>query len=177
MGTSEKSKRRARGSRPVDVVIDTPRGSRCKFKLDDSTGRLQLGKLLPRGATFPSNFGFIPSTIAEDGDALDVLVLVDEALPVGCHVSVRIIGVLEAKQSERGRKAIRNDRLIGVIETEHNPPEMRSIHELSAQQRRELVHFFSSYNLIEGRRFRSLGWKDADQALGLIEQARRRATA
>src|SRR5205823_618252 len=127
---------------PVDVVIDTPRGSRCKYKFDRSTGKFRMGKLLPRGASFPYNFGFVPGTRGDDGDAIDVLVLLDEALVVGVVVSVRLIGVLEAKQSEKGRRAIRNDRLIGVVETEYNSPELQSVDDLIELQRNELVHFF-----------------------------------
>src|SRR5437879_5192349 len=88
---SVRSKSGRAASAPIDVVIDTPRGSRCKYKFDNTSGHFRLGKLLPRGATFPYNFGFIPSAIGEDGDALDVLVLVDEPVAIGCHVPVRII--------------------------------------------------------------------------------------
>jgi inorganic pyrophosphatase len=166
-------RRTAQKRGPVDVIIDTPRGSRCKYKLDKSTGQFRLGKLLPRGASFPYNFGFIPGTIGEDGDAIDVLVLLDEPLFVGCCAPVRIIGVLEATQSEKRRKAIRNDRLIGVVETEYNPPEWQSVQDLIEQQRKELEHFFVSYNQIEDRHFRCIGWGNVEQALKLIAKGSR----
>src|SRR5207302_1611839 len=85
-------------------ALPPPRGSRCKYKYDPKTGVFRLGKLLPLGAGFPYNFGFVPSTRGEDGDALDVLVFLDEPVFAGCVVPVRLIGVLEAEQTEKGHK-------------------------------------------------------------------------
>src|SRR5437588_699981 len=82
----------------VHVVIDTPRGSRNKFKYDEKLGLFRLSKVLPLGSCFPYDFGFIPSTRAGDGDALDVLVLMDEPAFTGCLLRVRLIGVLQAEQ-------------------------------------------------------------------------------
>ncbi len=83
----------------MDIVIDTPKGSRCKYKYDEKTGLLRLSKILPLGACFPYNFGYVPATRGEDGDALDILVLMDEAVFAGCVVPVLLIGVLMAKQT------------------------------------------------------------------------------
>jgi inorganic pyrophosphatase len=158
----------------VNVVIDTPRGSRCKYKYDEKRDLFRLGKLLPLGASFPYDFGFIPSTRGEDGDALDVLVLLEEPVFVGCVVPVRLIGVLQGEQTENG-KTIRNDRLLGVVETRYNPPEVRSIEELHKQRFDEIEHFFISYNKMEGRRFRPTGRFGPNRAEELLEEGRRRA--
>jgi inorganic pyrophosphatase len=97
------------------VVVDTPKGSRNKYKLDERDGQWRLSKVLPQGMSFPYDFGFVPSTRGEDGDPVDVLILADEPSFPGCVVAARLIGVLEAEQTE-GRKTVRNDRLVAVVE-------------------------------------------------------------
>jgi inorganic pyrophosphatase len=96
------------------VIIETPQGSRNKFDYDAELGLFKLGGVLPAGAVFPFDFGFVPSTTGGDGDPLDVLVLMDEAAFAGCLVEARLIGVIEAKQTERDGKTTRNDRLVAV---------------------------------------------------------------
>ena len=88
--------------RPVEVVIETPAGSRNKYRYDEERGLFLLHKLLPLGTTFPFDFGFVPGTLAEDGDPVDVLVLSAEPLFQGCRVPVRLLGVIEAEQTEKG---------------------------------------------------------------------------
>src|SRR5438067_1699882 len=100
---------RERDTGLVNVVIDTPRGSRNKFKIDEKLNCFKLGRILPLGFSFPYDFGSIPGTRAEDGDALDVLLLIDEPTFAGCLVTSRLIGVIAAKQTE-DRRTIRNDR-------------------------------------------------------------------
>src|SRR3954471_14147255 len=97
----------------IHAVIETPQGSRNKYKYDEESGLFILKKVLPAGSQFPYSFGFIPKTLAEDGDPLDVLVLADEPVPVGCIVPCRLIGVLRAEQG-KGHRMTRNDRLIAV---------------------------------------------------------------
>src|SRR5262245_39465179 len=104
----------------VNVVVDTPKGCRNKYKFDEDHGQWRLSKVLPQGASFPFDFGFVPSTEADDGDPIDVLLIADEPTFVGCIVPSRLIGVLEAEQTEKG-KTIRNDRLVAVVETPYNP--------------------------------------------------------
>ena len=105
----------------TNVVVDTPKGSRNKYKFDERDGQWRLSKVLPQGSYFPFDFGFVPSTQAEDGDPIDVLLIVDEPAFPGCVVPARLIGVLEAEQTEKGQ-TIRNDRLVAVVETPYNPP-------------------------------------------------------
>src|SRR5437868_10794388 len=95
------------------VIIDTPKGFRNKFDYDPDSGLFMLGGLLPEGMMFPFDFGFIPSTLGEDGDPLDILVLLDAPAHVGCLIEVRVIGVIKAEQMEDG-KTESNDRLLGV---------------------------------------------------------------
>jgi inorganic pyrophosphatase len=140
----------------VHVVVDTPKGSRNKYKYDATLGLYRLSKVLPLGLAFPFDFGFIPSTRAEDGDALDVLVLGEEALFPGCLVTVRLVGVIQAEQTEQG-KTFRNDRLLGAIETPVNRQAIQTVDDLRAEHLDEIECFFMTYNHLEGRHFTPIG--------------------
>ena len=154
----------------VRVVIDTPKGSRNKYKFDAELGLLTLSRILPAGMSFPYDFGSIPSTRAEDGDALDVMVLSDAPLFPGCLVYVHLIGVLRAVQKER-RKMIRNDRLLASIETPVNKPALTRLDQVNGQQLKEIEHFFRSYNQAHGREFRITGRSGARQAQKMFRDA------
>ncbi len=80
----------------LNVVIETSKGSRNKLKYNPEQGLFELSKVLPAGAVFPYDFGFIPSTLGDDGDPLDVLLLLDEPVPAGCKIPARLVGVIEA---------------------------------------------------------------------------------
>jgi inorganic pyrophosphatase len=160
-------------TRTLNVIIDTPKGCRNKYKYDEDRALFQLSKMLPLGATFPFNFGFIPSTKGEGGDSLDVLVLMDEPVFVGCLVPARLIGVIEAEQTENGQ-TIRNDRLIALPETPYNAPVVQSLKDLPKAQVDDIEHFFISYNKGEGREFKPVGRFGPRRALQLIEEGARR---
>ena len=153
----------------VNAIVDTPAGSRNKYKYDEKRGLFHLHKLLPIGAAFPFDFGFIPGTRGEDGDALDVLILGEEPTFVGCLVTVRLLGIIEAKQTEK-RKTIRNDRLIVTPETEKIRPTARSLADVPKRVLTQIEHFFVSYNHAEGRVFTVLGRRGPRQAMKQIEQ-------
>src|SRR5688572_9815532 len=87
----------------LNVVIETPQGTANKLKWDANAGLFKLSHVLPSGAVFPFDFGFIPGTRGEDGDPLDVLLLIDHPVPLGCLVEARLIGVIEANQSKKGQ--------------------------------------------------------------------------
>src|SRR5262249_19771184 len=154
----------------VNVVVDTPQGSRNKYKFDEQHGQWRLSKVLPQGMYFPYDFGFIPSTRGEDGDPLDVLLLADEPAFPGCVVPARFIGVLEAEQTEGG-KTVRNDRLVAVVETRYNPAEYRSLEEVNPQRLDEIEHFFGAYNQREGRAYKPLARHGHHRGQHLVEQA------
>jgi len=158
----------------VRVIIDTPRASRNKYKFDPELGLFKLSRVLPAGMSFPFDFGSIPGTRAEDGDALDVMVLNEAPLFAGCLVLVHLIGVIRAKQTERG-KTIRNDRLLGVIETPVNKPVIRDVKALPKEQLREIEHFFRSYNEAQGRRFVVTGRAGPQAAQRILKRAMQEA--
>jgi inorganic pyrophosphatase len=161
---------REAGTRRVHVIIDTPAGSRNKYKLDSVHGLLRLSRILPEGAVFPYDFGSSPGTCAEDGDALDVLVLYSPPTFPGCLVTVRLIGMLRVEQREGGG-LVRNDRLLGVPETSVNPAPLRELRAVPKEHLRAIEHFFTSYNAFQGRQFRIIGRDGARRA----EQALQRA--
>jgi inorganic pyrophosphatase len=156
------------------LVIEAVRGSRNKYKYDPKLDVFALSKVLPLGSAFPLDFGFFPSTKGEDGDPLDGLVLAEETGAVGTVVTVVLLGVIEAEQTEE-RKTIRNDRVIGALVTEKNAPRARKLDVLTKDMREEIEHFFVSYNEVEGRKFRVLAWRGAATARRLLAQGMKRA--
>src|SRR2546423_4782961 len=114
------------------VVVETPKGSRNKFAFDAEQHIFELKKVLPAGMTFPYDFGFVPSTIADDGDPIDVLVLMDEPAFPGCVLSCRPIGVIEGEQkSKKGKE--RNDRIIAVEKEAHSFAGRRTVDHIGNQ--------------------------------------------
>src|SRR6202030_2361459 len=102
----------------LQVIVETPKGSRNKFSFDPEQEIFALKKVLPAGMVFPYDFGFLPKTIAPDGDPIDVLLLMDEPAFPGIAVRARLIGIIEGEQMD-GKKRIRNDRLVAVAEANH----------------------------------------------------------
>lgn len=151
----------------LNVVIETPRGSRSKFSYDEETGFFELSKLLPAGMVFPYSFGFIPSTRGGDGDPLDVLMLYEESLFPGCLVPARLIGGFKAKQTEKD-KLKRNDRLIAVpvLPQDYGPPQ--SIRDLDERLLNEVEEFFGQYQRLMGKEFKVLGLLGPGKALELV---------
>src|SRR5438552_11869772 len=116
----------------LNVIIETAKGSRNKLKYDAERGLFQLSKVLPRGAVFPFDFGFIPSTKGDDGDPLDVLVLMDEPAFCGCLVPARLIGAIQARQKKKNkRQATRNDRLIAIPEADEDQHATKTLSDLN----------------------------------------------
>jgi len=151
------------------LIIETPKGSRNKFKFDEQHSLFKLGGVLPAGAVFPFDFGFIPSTKGEDGDPLEVLLLMDEPAFPGCLIEARLLGVIEAEQTV-GEQTVRNDRLIAVAAEAHTHSEVESLDDLPERLLEEIEHFFVFYNEFKGKRFRPLGRFGADRARKLVEQ-------
>lgn len=148
-----------------NVIVETPKLSRNKFNYDENLELFKLGGVLPRGAVFPFDFGFLPRTLGEDGDPLDVLLLMDEPAFPGCLVAARMIGVIMARQTERNsRKAIRNDRLIAVADKSREHETVRTVRDLSNRLLDEIEHFFISYNEMKDKRFQPLGRAGAEAA-------------
>ena len=158
----------------LHVVVDTPKGSPIKFKFDLEKGCYTISHVLPPGTVFPFDFGSVPSTSADDGDPLDVLILLEEPSFPGCLVPVRLIGVLEAEQTQEGKKD-RNDRLIGVAAESRAYKELTELKDVPKHLLKEIEHFFVSYNEERGRRFKVLGRFGKSRAERLVRAGVRRS--
>ncbi len=157
----------------VNVVVDTPKGSCQKYKFEEDAQVFALTRILPAGMFFPYDFGSIPQTLAEDGDALDVMVISPASSFVGCLITVKLIGTIRARQTEKGR-AVRNDRLLGVPVTKVNPAEYAHVRDLPRGRIEEIEHFLVSYNQAQGRRFVTTGLGGPDRALATLADAQKR---
>lgn len=156
-------------SADLNVIIETPRGNRNKFDFDEEHKLFKLAKVLPEGMIFPFEFGFIPSTRGEDGDPLDVLVLMDAPTTTGCLLTARLVGVIEASQKD-DEGTCRNDRLIAIATHAHIHGEAKTISHLDPNIIDEIEEFFISYNKIEGRKFKPLGRHGPKRALKLVKK-------
>ena len=157
----------------INVIIETPRRSQNKYDYDPKLNLFKLKKILPLGAFFPFDFGFIPNTLAEDGDPLDALVLMDEPAYPGCLVPCRPLGILIAEQQEQGGgKKIRNDRLITVSVASNIYGHMQELEQLGKEVIKGIEEFFVDYNKNENRIFTPVKWRGADKALKVLEKYR-----
>lgn len=163
-------------TKAVNVVIETPRGCRNKFKFDERLGAFVLGSVLPAGASFPYDFGYVPGTQADDGDPLDVLLLMDVPAFPGCIVRSRVIGVIEADQEESG-ETIRNDRLVAVAKDAHDYRDLHTLRDMNANLLKELEHFFESYNEMRGKKFTLIGHRGPRRAMKLLKKATRKGSS
>jgi inorganic pyrophosphatase len=160
----------------IHVVIETEKGSRSKFSYDEELNIFRLKRVLPEGMTFPYDFGFVPSTLAEDGDPIDVLVLMDEAGRTGCLIECNVIGAICGEQLEDGKK-IRNDRIVGVAIPNHTHSDLKDISELNPTLLREVEKFFVNYHQEYGKKFKVLGHCGPKEALKMVKKAMKRRKA
>jgi inorganic pyrophosphatase len=145
----------------IQVIIETPKGSRNKYSFDPEQKIFQLSKVLPAGMSFPYDFGFIPSTKAEDGDPTDVLVLMDEPAFPGCLLKCRVVGVIEGVQ---GKKKRRNDRVIAIEQENHSYAHVRHVRDLGETFVDELEEFFVNYHRHLGKKYKVVGVKGPAEA-------------
>src|SRR3954469_16155076 len=131
------------------VVIETPKGSPNKLTFEPRYGTFVLKGVLPAGAVFPFDFGFVPSTRADDGDPLDVLVLMDAPVFPGCIVPLRLNRVIEAEQPEEGERE-QSDRLLAVAADAAAHRSVNRLSDLSQDLIAQIEHFFVSYNEVKG---------------------------
>jgi inorganic pyrophosphatase len=150
------------------AIIETPKGCRNKFDYDPDSNLFMLGGLLPEGMMFPFDFGFIPSTLGEDGDPLDVMVLMDAPAHVGCLIQIRVIGVIEAKQTQEGETE-RNDRLLGVAIHSYDHEDLNTIEDVSKTLLDQVEAFFVSYNQQRGKKFNITGTAGPKKALKFLK--------
>jgi inorganic pyrophosphatase len=139
------------------AVIETPKGSRNKYRYDSDCNCFELATTLPEGMAFPFDFGFIPSTLGDDGDPIDVLVLMDAPVMSGCVLRCRLIGVIEAFEKERGQRWERNDRLIAVASHARSHEGVKTLAQLQPHLLEDIKGFFVDYNKLHDKKFEVRG--------------------
>lgn len=154
----------------VQAFIEIPRGSRNKYEYDKESGQFKLDRVLYSSVHYPTDYGFVPGTLAEDGDALDILVLVEEPTFPGCLIEARAIGGLDMAD-EKGP----DFKVLAVPVGDPRFDHVRSLGDLSDHWLREIETFFSTYKLLEPKQTEVLGWHDAAKTLEIIVACRARS--
>jgi inorganic pyrophosphatase len=147
----------------VNAIVEIPRGRRSKFEIDKATGLFKLDRYLFTSSHYPGDYGFIPQTLAQDGDALDILIMVNEPTFSGCLIESRVIGLF--KMSDRGK----NDyKVLGVPNADPLFAEYRSLANVPAHFLLEVEHFFSTYKQLEQASVIPEGWGPAEEAIAEV---------
>jgi inorganic pyrophosphatase len=148
----------------VNAIIEIPKGRRSKFEVDKQTGLFKLDRYLYSSSHYPGDYGFIPQTLAEDGDALDVLVMVNEPTFSGCLITTRVLGLF--RMTDKGR----NDcKVLGVPNEDPLFAEFQSLADVPQHFLREVEHFFATYKQLEGTKTEPLGWSGTEDALAEVQ--------
>jgi inorganic pyrophosphatase len=153
----------------LNVIVETPKGQRSKFKYDPEHGIFRLQKSLPLGLVFPFDFGFVPSTLGGDGDPLDALILGNEPSMPGILVLCELTAVMEAEQTERGETK-RNDRFIVIPLDAKSREPLQPKMELTEDLLNRIKEFFVVYNELQGEKFKSLGVHGPKRACEILQE-------
>lgn len=153
----------------VNAVIEIPRGQTNKYEYDKALNVFRLDRNLYSPVHYPGDYGFIPSTLSDDGDPLDVLVLVDAPSFTGCVMTVRPVGVLEMVDQKR-----RDEKLLAVGTNNPIYKDVRDYEELYPHLLRGIEHFFAIYKELEAKTTSIVGWHDAERAREIISECRQR---
>jgi inorganic pyrophosphatase len=147
----------------VNAVVEIPKGSRNKYEVDKATGFIRLDRYLYSSSHYPGDYGFIPRTLAEDGDALDVLVMVNDPTFSGCLIETRVIGLF--RMTDGGDP---DYKVLGVPNTDPLFEEFRELEDVPRHFLREVEHFFATYKQLEGKHVETQGWSGRAEALEAI---------
>lgn len=158
--------------RVLHTVVEIPKGSRNKFELDPATGLFRLDRYLYSATHYPGDYGFVPATLCEDGDPLDVLVMVNEQTFTGCLIHARVLGVFNMLDQGQG-----DEKILAVPDRDPLFATYEDLDDVPPHFLREVEHFFSTYKQLEGRAVEARGWGDRAAAYGLVEAAITRAAA
>jgi inorganic pyrophosphatase len=149
----------------VNAIIEIPQGSRSKFELDKETGLFRLDRYLFSSLHYPGDYGLIPQTLAEDGDPLDVLVMVNEPTFTGCLIETRVVGLFKMKDRDA------NDfKVFGVPNSDPLFKEFKDLDNVPSHFLKEVEHFFATYKELEGVSTETLGWFPAEDAIREVRE-------
>ena len=152
----------------VNVIIEIPHGARTKYEYDAQLGIFRLDRVLYAAVHYPAAYGFIPQTLWDDGDPLDILVVLHEPLFPGCLVEARPLALLQM-QDEKGR----DDKVLSVAVGDPVYEATRSLQDILPHIPREIEHFFTTYKVLEGKPVQSVGWADVAAAHRAVVHAHR----
>jgi inorganic pyrophosphatase len=137
----------------ANMIVEIPKGRRTKFEVCKTTGLIKMDRYLYSSAVYPGDYGFIPQTLAEDNDPLDILVMVNEPTFSGCLIEVRVVGIF--KMRDKGQ----NDfKILGVPNKDPLFDAMRKLEDVPKHFLREVEHFFGTYKQLEGVQIEAIGW-------------------
>lgn len=151
------------------VVVETPRGANIKIKFDENLGCFSLSRILPLGVAYPYDFGFVPQTLAQDGDPLDVMVLIDAVTYPGVVIACRPLGALQVE--ERGLRGRPNHRLVAVPVKAARKDEVRNFSDLGRRMQQELERFFVMSSSFTSKDPVVRGWVGPDAAGEMVQRA------
>lgn len=153
----------------IDVVVEIPKGSRNKYEYDYEKKMIRYDRMIFSSMHYPSDYGFVPDTLAEDGDALDALVLVSEPTFPGCLIEVRPIGLFRMRD-EKGPDA----KLLCVPTSDPIWNSFTDLSQVNEHLKNEIEHFFQVYKDLEKKKVGIEGWDSREQALKIIEESQQR---
>jgi inorganic pyrophosphatase len=153
----------------VRMIVEIPKGSGNKYEYDRGLGVFRLDRALYSPMHYPGDYGFIPGTLAEDGDPMDVLVLVDQPSFPGCLIEVRPVAVLNMVDS-----TMRDHKIISVPTRNPRYDQIHTLDQIFPHIRREIEHFFAIYKELEGKITEMRGWGDPREARKVIVDSRKR---
>ncbi len=153
----------------IDVFVEVPMGSRNKYEYDHETGRFELDRMLFSAVHYPGDYGFIPETLAEDGDPLDALVVLGEPTFPGCYIPSRVVGIMYMRDEEGP-----DEKILAVPQSDPRWKHIQQLKDVPDHILNEVQHFFSIYKDLEQKFSRVEGWSEKEDALGLLEECRRR---
>lgn len=149
----------------INVLIEIPAGSKNKYEFDKDLNAFALDRVLYSSVQYPYDYGFIPNTLADDGDPLDGMVLMDQPTFPGCVIAARPIGMLEMIDG-----GDRDEKILCVPDKDPRYSQVKSLQDVASHRLDEIAEFFKSYKNLEKKVTEILGWKDIDQVSALIEE-------
>lgn len=152
--------------RVVRTLVEIPKGSCNKYEMDEDTGLIRLDRNLSTSNVYPGDYGFIPGTLSDDGDPLDVLIAVNEPTFPGCLIDARVIGVFYMVDDGKG-----DEKIIAVPNRDPHFAEIHDLESMPAHFKRHVEHFFMTYKDLEGGETENRGWGDREAAEKIVVEA------
>jgi inorganic pyrophosphatase len=149
----------------INVLIEIPGGSKNKYEYDKDLGALALDRVLSASVKYPYDYGFIPNTLADDGDALDGMVIMDEPTFPGCIIAARPIGFLEMIDG-----GDRDEKILCVPDKDPRYAHVKSLKDIAPHRLEEIAEFFRTYKNLEKKVTQILGWHDVEKVQPLVEK-------